>query len=46
MQTQINFIVYIELHILTYLRSSSGSQLVFKHIKVLKTNSVPEGDVR
>ena len=29
-QTQINSIYYIELHVSTYLRSSSGSQLVIK----------------
>jgi hypothetical protein len=30
-QTQLNSIYYIELHVSTYLRSSSGSQLVLKH---------------
>jgi hypothetical protein len=30
LQIQLNFISYIELHVSTYLRTSSGSQLVFK----------------
>jgi hypothetical protein len=34
-QKQLNSMYYIELHVLTYLRSSSGSQLLFKHIEVL-----------